>query len=227
MSKSFPKKKKIRGLWIFIVFSTLVVLTFYKIDKDLRPTMMAYCDAEARIIATETINNTIREEFGNKISYEDLMNVKIDKDGNVVMIQANTVELNRIGSQVALAVQSKIQETGDRGAKIPLGVMFQNDLLANFGPKITFSMHPVGSATTSYRSEFQAAGINQTRHIVYLDITANIQVIVPLARDSMSITSNVPIAESIIIGKVPDTYANFGSGVIDGGIRNYGIPGSK
>lgn len=227
MRKPLPKRKKFRG-WIAIIILLLVTFGFYRLDRELRPTMMAYCDLEARIVATETINNTIREEFGNRISYDDLMNVKIDKDGNVVMIQANTVELNRIGSQVALAVQDKIQKTGDRGSKIPLGVIFQNDLLANYGPKITFTMHPLGSASTSYRSEFQAAGINQTRHIVYLDVTANVQVVIPLARNSISVTSNVPIAESIIIGKVPDTYANFGSGLTNGGNPTiYGVPKSN
>jgi sporulation protein YunB len=227
MRKPLSKRKKFRG-WGIIVFVLLISFGFYRLDRELRPTMMAYCDLEARIVATETINNTIREEFGNRISYDDLMNVKIDKDGNLVMIQANTVELNRIGSQVALAVQEKIKETGNRGSKIPMGVIFQNDLLANVGPNITFTMHPLGSASTSYRSEFQAAGINQTRHIIYLDVTANIQVVVPLAKNSISVTSNVPIAESIIIGKVPDTYANFGNPLNNGGSSTiYGVPQSN
>lgn len=172
---------------------------------------MALCDAEARIIATETMNATIREEFGNKISYDDIMNIKTDKDGNIVMIQANTVELNRIGSNVALSVQKRIQSIGARGVKISLGVLAKNDLFAYYGPKVTFKMQPIGSVVTSYRSEFQSAGINQTRHIVYLDITSTVQVVIPLARNMVTVTSNIPIAESIIVGKVPNTYANIES----------------
>jgi sporulation protein YunB len=169
---------------------------------------MALCDAQARIISTETINATIREEFGNKISYDDIMTIKTDKDGNVVMIQANTVELNRIGSQVALSVQNRIQKIDGQSVKIPLGVLFRNDMFAYYGPKITFKMQPAGSVNTTYRSDFRSAGINQTRHIIYLDVTINLQVVIPLARNSISTTSSIPIAESIIIGKVPGTYAN-------------------
>jgi sporulation protein YunB len=229
MRRPFAKKKrsKNRGKFLLFLFISLFVFTLYKLDRDLRPVLMAVCDAQARSIATETINRTIKEEFGSKISYDDLMNVKIDKDGNVVMIQANTVELNRIGSQVALEAQKKIEEIGVKGIKIPIGVLFQNDLLAYYGPKVTFKMQPVGSAVTSYRSEFEAAGINQTRHIVYLDIKASIQVVIPLARNSISVTNNVPIAESIIIGKVPNTYANFGGELGEGSPKVYGVPKSQ
>lgn len=194
---------------------------FYKVDRDLKPVMLAVCDSEARSLSTETINGTIREEFGNKISYDDLMTIKTDKDGNVVMIQANTVELNRIGSQIALSVQERIRSIGVRGVKIPLGVMLKNDLFAYYGPKVKFNMLPTGSVITSYRSEFQEAGINQTRHIVYLDVTAKVQVVVPIARNSINVTTSVPIAESIIVGKVPNTYADFGSGIINEGYKTY------
>lgn len=218
MTKSFKKRKIKSGVILLFIF-IFILFIFYKLDKELKPVMMALCDAEARIIATETINGTIREEFGNKISYDDIMSIKTDKDGNIVMIQANTVELNRIGSDIALSVQNRIQSIGARGVKIPLGLLAKNDLFAYYGPKITFKMQPVGSVVTSYRSEFQAAGINQTRHIVYLDVKSTIQVVIPLARNMVTVTSNIPIAESIIVGKVPNTYANI-DGVKSDGITN-------
>lgn len=226
MSKPLRRKKRRRVILLILIF-ILVIYLFYKVDRDLKPVMLAVCDSEARYLSTETINSTIREEFGNKISYDDLMTIKTDKDGNVVMIQANTVELNRIGSQIALSVQDRIRSIGVRGIKIPLGVMLKNDLFAYYGPKVKFNMLPTGSVITSYRSEFQEAGINQTRHIVYLDVTAKVQVVVPIARNSIDVTTSVPIAESIIVGKVPNTYADFGSGIINEGYKTYDQKGTN
>lgn len=220
MGKPF-KRRKYKKITIFSIVFFLIIFSLYKMDRDLKPIVMALCDAEARIIAAETINKTIRDEFANKISYDDLMTIKTDKDGNVVMIQANTVELNRIGSDIALSVQKKILDIGVKGGSIPIGALTKNDLIAYYGPKIKFNMKPVGSVASGYRSQFEAAGINQTRHIIYLDITANVQVIIPTGRNSISITSNIPIAESIIVGKVPDMYAEFGSGMPSDGIKIY------
>ena len=90
------------------------------------------------------------------------------------------MNLNRLGSQIAIGIQNKIGKIGGRGVKIPLGILFKNDLLAYYGPKITFKMQPMGSTLTSYSSDFNSAGINQTRQIIYLDVTANVQVIIPL-----------------------------------------------
>lgn len=193
---------------IFIILFFLFIICIYILDSTLKPIILAYCDAEARGIALETINETIRTEFKNKISYDDIITVKTDKDGNIVMIQANSVELNRIGSEISLSVQDRIRNIEGRKGSIPIGVVLKNDILANYGPKIPFKMKPVGSVNTNYRSEFQSAGINQTRHIIYLDIKASVQVIVPFARNNVSVTTSVPISESIIVGKVPETYAN-------------------
>jgi sporulation protein YunB len=226
MKKTLISRKH-KAVMAFVLIILILSFTLYKIDRDLKPIMMAMCDAQARIIAAETINATIRDEFGSKISYDDIMTVKTDKDGNVVMIQANTVELNRIGSQIALGIQNRIGSIGGRGVKIPLGILFKNDLLAYYGPKVTFKMQPMGSTMTTYSSDFVAAGINQTRQIVYLNVTATVQVIIPLSRNSISITSNIPIAESIIVGKVPNTYAEMGNALNSSGLTNYGIPANK
>lgn len=220
------KKNKV-GKIIIIIFVFFCVFMFYQIDKKLKPTIMAICDNEARNTATATINNTVREEFGSKISYDNIMDMKLDKDGNIVMIQANTVELNRIGSQISLAIQDRIKDVGVKTAKVPLGVITQNDIFASYGPKISFKMKPVGYVTTSYRSEFESQGINQTRHIIYVDVTTSIQVIIPLATNSIKVTTNIPIAESIIVGKVPNTYANFNKDLQDMKATEYGVVQEK
>ena len=227
MMKKNKIKKRSKVAILFIFLLVVFILISYKINNDLKPIMMALCDAQARIIATETINETIRDEFGSKISYDDIMTVKTDKEGNVVMIQANTVELNRIGSRIALGIQNRIGGIGGRSVKIPLGILFKNDLFAYYGPKITFIMQPMGSTLATYRSDFRAAGINQTRQIVYLDVTANVQVIIPLSRNSISVTSNIPIAESIIVGKVPNTFVDYGNASDNNGLINYMIPKQK
>ncbi|WP_051515094.1 sporulation protein YunB [Fervidicella metallireducens] len=107
-----------------------------------------------------------------------------------------------------MSVQKRIEQTEKKEVRIPIGALFKNDLFAFYGPKIKFKMAPAGNVFSSYRSEFSAAGINQTRHIIYLDVKASVQVVIPLARNSVVVNSSIPIAESIIVGKVPDTYAN-------------------
>lgn len=214
-------KRKYKAILVFFMTFGVFLFLMYRIDSDFKPIVMALCDAEARIIASSTINETIKEQFGDKISYDDIMSVKTDKDGNIVMLQANTVELNKLGSQIALEIQNRIGKVGGRGVKIPIGIVLKNDLLAYYGPKVTFKMKPMGSTQTSYSSDFKAAGINQTRHIVYLNVTAIVQVIIPLARNSVSISSNIPIAESIIVGKVPNTYAEMGSQIDPSGLMLY------
>lgn len=167
---------------------------------------MAACNYEARFISNETINNTIREEFSNKITYNDLINIITDKEGNIVMLQANTAEMNRLSSQISLSIQERIKTLGKREVRVPLGAMLKNDMFAFYGPRVKFTILPTGSVKANYRSEFEAAGINQTRHVIYLDIEVNLQVIVPIAHNSINITDSIPIAESIIVGKVPNTY---------------------
>ncbi|SEF54658.1 sporulation protein YunB [Caloramator fervidus] len=206
-----------------IMFIFMSVLLLIYLNYFLRPTLIAYCDQEARITAAETINNTVKFEFANKISYDDIMTVKTDKDGNIVMIQANTVELNVIGSQIALEVQKRIADIKEKTVEIPLAVLTGIEILSNYGPKIPFKMRPIGSVLTSYRSEFISAGINQTRHIVYLDVSATVQVIVPLARNSVTVTSSIPIAESIIVGKVPETYAEIKTENVSKDVKKYNI----
>lgn len=208
--KFMNRSRKTKSLLIIATVILIITITCYKINKDLRPVLIAYCDYEARTLAMRTINQTILEEFASNISYDDLIKIKTDGDGKIVMLQADTIKLNKLSSQIAIDVQENIQKESSKGINtyVPFGVVFKNDFLAYMGPKVKFKMEPAGTAFTSYRSQFEAAGINQTRHVIFIDVTVDIYVIIPLCRNSITVNSSVPIAESIIVGDVPSSYMN-------------------
>lgn len=206
--RGFTKKNNIKAALIICMIFLVVVISGYKINNDLKPVMLSYCDYECRVIAIETINTVVKQRFGDEINYSDIMSIKNDNEGNVSMIQANTAILNKVSSQMSIDIQDQLKERGEGGVQIqlPLGVLFKNDFFSYMGPKFSFKMIPAGLAIVKYRSEFDAAGINQTRHTVYFDISSDMYVLIPLGKDKITVETSIPVAESIIVGKVPETY---------------------
>ena len=76
------------------------------------------------------------------------------------------------------------------------------------GPKITVKMQQVGNIVTSYESIFESAGINQTRHTIYLEAKTQVKVVIPLTTSTKEVKSQIPICETIIVGDVPQSYVN-------------------
>ena len=79
------------------------------------------------------------------------------------------------------------------------------------GPKITVKMQQVGNIETSYESIFESAGINQTRHKIYLNVKSKMRVIVPFHSDEIEVTCQIPISDTVIVGKIPNTAINMNS----------------
>ena len=83
--------------------------------------------------------------------------------------------------------------------------MTKNLVFYNLGPKINVDITQIGNITSSYESVFESAGINQTRHKIYLNVDMKMKLIVPLNSRDVEISSQIPIAETIIVGKIPNT----------------------
>ncbi|MPM61480.1 Sporulation protein YunB [bioreactor metagenome] len=169
------------------------------------PTVMVTCDAEMKAKATEIINKAIFEEYSNNFNYGEIINVEKDGEGNISMIRTDTLKMNKIATGVALNAQEEIRRIGEVGIRLPFGYLAKNNILAYYGPKVTVRMQPIGHIETKYISKFETAGINQTRHKIYLEAKTKIKVILPMASSDMEIVNQVPIAETIIVGKVPQT----------------------
>ena len=128
-----------------------------------------------------------------------------DNEGNIVLLKADTLKMNRIACSVAIDSQKKLNEMGKEGIDIPLGYVFKNNFLSYLGPSVKVKMHPIGNIETTYISEFESAGINQTRHKIYVSFKAKVKIILPVKSNEVEIINQVPISETIIVGKIPNT----------------------
>jgi sporulation protein YunB len=180
----------------------------YTLDRIITPTVIAVANAEMRAKSMEIIYATILDEYSKQFKYEDVINVEKDNAGNITLLKADTLKMNKIANDVALNSQKQLRSLGSHGIKIPIGFIFQNNILAYIGPRVSVKMQPIGYIETKYQSEFESAGINQTRHKIYVQVYAKLKVIIPMRNDSIEVKTEVPIAETIIVGKVPDTSIN-------------------
>ena len=208
----YTKKSKIRFkikhpkitmiiIAIFLLFNSIL----YLFDKNIFPAVLSIGEEKLKREATTIINETALEIYSNDFNYNDIIITEKDNEGNITMLRADTVKLNYLASRLVLASNDKINELEEIGLKVPLGYMTKNLIFYSLGPKINIEMTQVGNISSSYESIFESAGINQTRHKIYLNVNMKMRIIVPLKSRDVEIASQIPISETIIVGKIPNT----------------------
>ena len=204
-----------RILLAILCFAALVLLILGIVEKNLKPTIVQIAESRASLIATETIHRVLYEKVLADVNYNELMFIHKDSEQRITMMQANTIKISRIVSQANLEIKDALDNLKDETIEIPLGQTLGSQLFANYGPRINIKLAPVGKVKVSFTDEFQEAGINQVRHILYLNIETTIRIVVPLATEGVAVNNQVPIAETIIVGQVPNTYFGVETGLIN------------
>lgn len=92
--------------------------------------------------------------------------------------------------------------------KLPCGTFTGFKLLAGRGPGVKIRISSIGNVETDLRSEFQAQGINQTLHRVYLQVKCEVSILTPFDNITKDITNQVLLVENVIVGRIPNTYYN-------------------
>lgn len=190
----------------------IVILLFVLVERNLRDTIQTVANAKAVQLATEAINQAVAEKLVGSVDYRELIYTVQDNTGRLVLMQANTVKLNKIASDTTLSVQKKLQELGNERFNIPFGQALGSKLLASYGPLIKVIIVPVGTVQVSVADDFVEAGINQTKHRLLLNVKTRVRVVIPLASSEAVVNTMVPITETVIVGEVPKTYVKLNLG---------------
>jgi len=191
---------------LFVLIASLTIYAFSIIDKNLSPAIMTIAQSKAHQLANEAINKAIYDKVLSDVNYNDLVIIHKDSQQRITMMQANSVRIGRIISQANLEIKNTLSQLEDEILEVPLGQTTGSRILANYGPKIKVRISPYGTVDVKFGDEFQQAGINQVRHILYLNINTTVKIVIPTVTQHAVIQNSIPIAESIIVGEVPDTY---------------------
>ena len=176
-------------------------------DLQLRPQIREWGQARARYLATQAINQAISQELEeNGEEYQDLVRFEKDQFGQILAVQTDVVKVNTMKSRMIARVSQKLNDASAAAIRVPLGNATGMDLLYGRGPKIPLRMIPLGSANADFVSVFTNAGINQTRHQVVIEAEVELNVLAPGSETTLTVSSQISVAETVLIGNVPDSY---------------------
>lgn len=199
------KSKKLIKIFTVIIIAVVVAMN---IVKQIEPILEKECLIRAKSIATE-ISNKQASLVMDKYKYDDLCIVVKDDEQNIKMIKSNIIAINEITSEIALKIQNELNKLESDDIFIRLGSFTGSKFLAGRGPKVNFKISSIGNVGTDLKSEFLAAGINQTMHKIYLQVDCNVVIVTPFSHVEEKITNQILIAEAVILGNVPSSYYNF------------------
>ena len=208
------KRERFRpSLRLFRLLSFLcgLAVLLYAVDARYRPLVKAYALNQSRLMSTLAINRAVErvlEADGTK--YEDLIRVDKGDDGSIKSLESNIVAINLLKAAVTGAVVEELGDKNTINVKIPLGTLLGSDFLSGRGPLIPLKIGIKGTALTTMESRFQSAGINQTSHQILMNIQVLVFCAIPGFYTSTTVDSTFMIAETILVGEVPQVYMNLG-----------------
>lgn len=204
--KSRIHKKFRRLIAVFLIAAVIVTILF---EAQAVPFTAKCVKKQSKTISTKIINKCackVIEKYGFK--YDDLSEIKYGGSGDVKSISTNTISVNKLKSKITLAIQSELDKERLYNFSLPLGAFTDLTMLSTLGPNIEVSFILTGSVNCRIKSKFESGGVNQTVHHIYLIVKTEIITISPEYKEKTVFTTDFEIAQTVIVGNIPSTYAD-------------------
>ena len=201
-------RKRKRKLLVCLMMVLLAAgAALWYVNEGLRPMVEGLASARVESAAARAMNEAILEVLGTDAAGE-LLSVQTSNQGHISLLTADAGKLNLLAADCAAAAQTRIMDLGEQGVSVALGTLSGIPLLSGLGPRLSFRFTPVGMVQSSFHSEFRSAGINQTLHRITLQLTGTIRIVLPGRACSVTVMTQAPVAENVIVGDVPEAYTN-------------------
>lgn len=189
---------------IILLFAVVVVYIRFVVT----PVVKTVAEEKVRALTVSTVNAAVTSVLEAEPSFIDMVEYGHDANGDLNSIKINATRVNAVMQRSVQKTQNGLSDMISSGVNIPVGSVSGITFLSGKGPNLNVAVIPVGAVDARLRSEFSEIGINQTIHKIYLSLDSTIKIIIPGAGNTIKSSSEVLLVESVIIGKVPDTYLN-------------------
>ena len=201
------EKRKRRGTYtaVFIIIAVVAIFFAY-LRYVVMPVAKSYSADRIKAQTVSVINSSVSSALASDGDATKIVTVTYGSENDVTAVSVDTVILNRVVRAVIGSVQSSLDGLKRGGIGVPAGTLSGIALLSGMGPEINVRTVPVGIVGAEIVTSFTEVGINQTRHSIALKLTTDVSLYLTGANDNVKTVAEVPIAEHIVVGKIPDTY---------------------
>ena len=206
-------KRVIRNiLFITMVFCAVFIMLRGKYQTVIRE----LARTQVMNSTSDLTNDAIAKQMADGIiQYDRIVYFEKDLDGRITALKTNMSEINRLKTDILNIINDEILALDTADIGIPLGSLLLPEFFSGKGPAIPVHILSIRNSDATFASEFSHAGINQTLHQLTMEVSVDVSVLVLAKTESFTVTSQVVVAETVIVGDVPQTYLQTGG--------NYGL----
>jgi sporulation protein YunB len=195
---------------VVLVTATLCGLFVRYLRSQLEPFIENLAVARVQYLSARLINDAVNQQItAGELDYDRMIYFEKDVSGNITALKTNMSELNRLKTEILTQINDQILSLTPSELGITLGSAVAPTLFSGMGPYLPIHVKAVSAAEATFHSAFTAAGINQTQHQLLMDVTMTIVILMPYGQTETSVSSQLVVAETVIVGSVPDNYVNF------------------
>ena len=204
--------RRLQSLLRFTVFLLILFLAlFLMLRSRYRDVIRELAETQVKNTTSDLTNDAIAKQIADGIiQYDRIVFFEKDLEGRITALKTNMSEVNRLKTDILNIINDEILalDTSDMG--IPLGSLFFPEILSGKGPAIPVHILSIRNSDASFASSFMQAGINQTLHRLNMLVSVDVAVLVLGQTDSFTVNSEVVVAETVIVGDVPNTFLQTG-----------------
>lgn len=201
-------KKVLRAVVILLLLAAVLLGLF---RYQYRDTIRALAQTQVINSTSDLINDAIdRQIESGNIQYDRIVYFEKDLNGRITALKTNMSEVNRLKTDILNLINDEILSLDTSDLGIPLGSLFLPEFLSGRGPEIPAHILSIRNSDGSFESYFTEAGINQTLQQLRMNVCVDVAILVLGRSETFTVTSQVVVAETIIVGQVPDTFLQNG-----------------
>ena len=208
--------------WIRSVFRFLLILivvcsaAFFMLRSRYQAVIRDLARTQVMNTTSDLTNDAIAKQMADGIiQYDRIVYFEKDLEGRITALKTNMSEINRLKTDILNIINDEILALDTSDIGIPLGSLILPELLSGKGPAVPVHILSIRNSDAVFSSAFSQAGINQTLHQITMEVSVDVAVLVLARTESFTVNSEVVVAETVIVGDVPQTYlqtgGNYGS----------------
>ncbi len=196
-------------LIIILPIIALIFLIFFRVK--FHNDIVGLAKTQVSNATSDLINDAINVqiEIGD-IQYERIVYFEKDLDGRITALKTNMSEINRLKTSILNLINDEILAMDTSQLGIPVGSLFLPEILSGRGAEIPIKILSIRNSDAYFESNFSQAGINQTLHMLSMNVLVDVSVLVLGKTENFTVSSQVVVAETVIVGDVPETYLDTG-----------------